>query len=488
MNLKLKLKTRRPHRPDLVKQIFVPVLLIGFLAVFQTNLTRAQSACTDQIDGKSRAQLEQELEACNQEIAEWTETLNKTRQDSASFTRDIAALTAKINAAQANIKAKNIAISNLTKDIAVKQSEISELENRLDEGKRAVASILRRTNEINSYSLLEAMLSDKDFSEFFVDIDTYASTKRALLDLSHELEDVKGLTEAEKIALNRKRESESAARAVLESAKKEVEVSQEEKKTLLAINKTKEKTYEEVLADRQAKAAQIRAVLFPLRDAEPIPFGTALRYADAASAKTGVNSALILAILKQETNLGANVGTCNRPQDSRKWREIMPGPLHYSNYIKNGRTCSGPNSPCSYRDDQSAFLRIIEEVERYDSPEGVPLSCPIGSVGWGGAMGPSQFIPTTWELFKSKIANALNLKAPDPWNPEHAVMATALYLEELIGTTGNSYVDQRTAACRYYSGKTCYGSNGPNVGLSYGNSVMALVSNIQRDIDFLRGV
>ena len=286
------------------------ILLAVFSFGFIPQTVLSQTACTDQTAGKSRAQLEQELEACNQEIIEWTSILNKTKQDSASFQRDITALTAKINAAQANIKGKNIAINNLTKDIQVKQSEIVVLDNRLTKGKKAIADILRKTNDINSYSLVEAVLSDKGLSEFFVDIDTYDSTERALAVLFDELKTTKQLTEAEKASLNKKREQEASARAALEVAKKEVEINQAEKKTLLAVNQTKEKSYEQVLKDRQAKAAQIRAVLFPLRDAGAIPFGTALQYAEVASQKSGVKPSLILAILQQESNLGANVGSC----------------------------------------------------------------------------------------------------------------------------------------------------------------------------------
>ncbi|MDP2642166.1 MAG: hypothetical protein Q8P21_02660, partial [bacterium] len=109
-------------------------LLILLSSVLPPLVTTAESVCTDQIAGKSRAELERELEACNKEIAEWTATLNKTKQNSASFARDIAALTAKINAAQVNIKAKNIAISNLSKDIAIKQSEIVVLDSRITQG------------------------------------------------------------------------------------------------------------------------------------------------------------------------------------------------------------------------------------------------------------------------------------------------------------------------------------------------------------------
>lgn len=454
------------------KKVFALLLILGFFAVQNNNL-HAQTACTDQIGGKDRAQLERELEACNKEIAEWTEILNKTKQDSASFSRDIAALTAKINAAQANIKSKNIAISNLTKDIAVKQKEISVLDTRLNKGKQAIADILRKTNEINSYSLVEAVLSDKNLSEFFVDIDTYASTERALQELFDELRNVKSLTEAEKLALNKKKEAEATAKALLEASKKEVEVNQAEKKTLLAINQTKEKTYAQVLADKQAKAAQIRAVLFPLRDSVAIPFGTALQYAQAASQKTGVRPAFILAILQQESNLGANVGSC----------VILSLSSGQTKSVNSGTVFSNGIHPTR---DLPLLENILKDLGR--DPHETRVSCPVSSTfGYGGAMGPAQFIPSTWNLMVSKIASATGSKTPDPWNPADAIMASAIFLGDLGASTGD-YTNERTAACRYYSGKTCFSNGRANVGLSYGNRVMERATALQRDIDFLQNL
>lgn len=451
--------------------IFLVIVSTGF---FPLILRAQESACTDQIAGKSRAQLERELEVCNQEIAKWTETLNKTRKDSASFATDIAILTAKINAAQANIKGKNIAIANLTKDIAKKQSEISILDTRITKGKKAIADILRKTNDINSYSLVETMFSDKNLSEFFVDIDTYASTERALADLFTELRTVRNLTETEKAALNKKREAEAAARASLEASKKEVEISQAEKKTLLAINKTREKTYEQVLADRQAKAAQIRAALFPLRDSVAIPFGTALQYAEAARAQTGIKPSLILAILQQESNLGANVGSCVITNlTSGETRSVKSGNI-FQNGIHPTR-------------DLPPLQSILNDLG--GNPLETKVSCPVSATfGYGGAMGPAQFIPSIWNLMIDRIKTAVNKAVPNPWDPQDAIMAMAIFLKDLMGTTGDPFTDQRTAACRYYSGKTCYGGNGANVGLSYGNSVMSKASAIQRDIDFLQGL
>lgn len=475
--MKAKRKKKR-HQFNLSATIFVLILMLGSFAV--SGNVSADTVCTDQVSGKSRTQLEAELEACNQEIAQWTETLNKTKNDSASFARDIAALTAKINVAQANIKGKNIAIANLTKDIAVKQSKISILDTRVMNGKKAIADILRKTNDINSYSLVETMFSDKDLSEFFVDIDTYASTEQALANLFTELRTARALTESEKNALSKKREAEAAARAAMEASKKIVEVSQAEKKTLLAINKTKEKTYEQVLADRQAKAAKIRSTLFPLYDAKPIEFGDALQYAEAASSKTGVRAAFILGIFATESGkgsdgtFGGNVGQClltNVPnKGDGKGKNTG---TFFSQVMKGSR-------------DVDPFFEITKELGL--DPYARSVSCPIlGVLGYGGAMGPAQFIPSTWNGMKLRIANATGKAIPDPWNPADAFMAAALHLMDL-GASTQDWTNERTAACIYNSGKTCYIKGGKGPGFKYGNDVMENATIIQRDIDFLQGV
>lgn len=441
---------------------FLPLLVFFIILVgIYPFLGAAQTACTSDTTGKSRAQLEQELEACNKEIAEWQATLNKTKEQSASYSRDVAALTAKINAAQANIKAKNNAITLISRDIASKQSQINVLDNRITRGRAAIADILRKTNEINSYSLVEAVLSDKDISEFFVDMDTYASTEKALSNLFAELRTTKKLTEAEKAALNKKKEQEAAAKAAMEAAKKEVEIAQKDKKTLLADSQNQEKTYAQTLADRQAKAAKIRAVLFPLVDSGAIPFGTALQYAEAASAKTGVRAALILGILQQESNLGANVGRCIITDLSTGATKNVTSGYVWTNGIHPTR-------------DLPLLQTILKNLGR--DPLSTRVSCPIAGVpGYGGAMGPTQFIPSTWKLVESKVAAFTGKATPDPWNPADAIMASAVLLQG-NGAASGTYEAERNAACKYYSGRVC--STATHIA-SYGNQVMSRASNIQ---------
>ncbi len=207
-----------------------------------------------------------------------------------------------------------------------------------------------------------------------------------------------------------------------------------------------------------------------MRDSAAIPFGTALDYANFASTKTGVRPAFILGILTQETNLGANIGTCNRVIDpiEKHWQAIMPGPTDIA-------------AGTSKRNDEAAYLRITSALGL--NPDTMPLSCPWNN-GWGGAMGPSQFIPTTWEAYSPALASLLGVSTPNPWSPKDAIMATAYYLKQL-GASEQTFTAERTAALKYYAG----GGWAKPGNAFYGDQVMAKTTNIQTNmIDPLQNI
>ncbi|MDB5194132.1 MAG: hypothetical protein JWN50_146 [Parcubacteria group bacterium] len=452
------------------KRVLIAFSIIAaiFGSLPAVTFAQAASACTSDISGRSKAELQSDLDACNAEIAQWTSVLNSTKQQSASYQRDVSALTAKINAAQASIKAKNIAITNLSQGIAEKQSVINTLNGRLEQGKQSLSEILRKTNQIDSSSLAEAMLSDKDLSDFFIDVNTYVSTEKSMEDLFNEIRGTRTQTEAAKADLDRQKQAAADAAAQLALQKKQVESDKAAKNQLLSDSQSKEKSYAQVLADRQAKAAQIRAVLFPLAGVDSqIQFGTALAYATAAGAKTGVRPALILGILQQESNLGANVGTC----------VITNLTTGETKSITSGKVF--PNGIHPTR-DLPLLQAIVTGLGR--DPLTTKVSCPIGG-GYGGAMGPTQFIPSTWKIIEGKVESALGEALADPWNPRDAIYATAFMLSG-DGAGAQTYDAERNAACRYYSGKAC----SAGVGASYGTQVMAKATAIQTNIDALQGI
>ena len=462
----------------MVKGVFAVALLALFFApsgfVF-ANLTPEQ-----------RAELERQLRAIEQEIAQTQQLLNDKSRERTSLERDIAILDAQIRQARLQIQARDIAIRRLTTDIVGKETTVGELNDKLDREKSSLAQIIRKTNKIGDYSLVELVLSQRTLSDFLGDLDSFASVKVALAASFQEIDRTRGIIQQDRDVLVGRREQEQQLRAQQEADRRYIEQQEREKQRILTQTRGEETAYQQMLQSQQRTAAEIRAALFPLVQATAIPFGDALAYAEQASAKTGVRPALILAILKQESNLGANVGTCNRPQDpaERKYDRIMPGPVHFANYTANGNSCgSGARSPCSWRDDQTALKQITARLGL--DYQTVPLSCPVAAGGWGGAMGPSQFIPTTWLMYEARLSQTLGIATPNPWNPQHAIMATALLMAD-NGAANATAAAERHAACRYYSGSACTAGRAiPNI--PYGNSVMSLAEAIQRDIDTIYG-
>lgn len=443
-------------------------LIVAFSLLFCSNLSIpyvfAVTETIETVDAQ-KDQLEAELSVLEKEIAEKEALLKKQKTQTGSIQKEISILTTQIEKAKLNIQAKSLTITKLKKEIEAKNKTIVGLEKQISDNQGYIGESIKKTSEVEMRSLVEMILSSENFSEFYIDIDTMAMLQISLQNNVEKIKKDKGTREKEKESLNKKQNAEADAKAELENTKKKTEKNEKEKNKLLGISKNQEQEYQKLIKEREKKAAEIRAALFALRDAKAIPFGDALTYAELASTKTGVRSALILAIIQQESNMGANVGTCNRSGDppSKHWKVIMPGPTDKA-------------KGDSKRDDQSAFLRITQELGI--PQEGTPLSCPWGN-GWGGAMGPSQFIPTTWELFKEKIGNALGIKTPDPWNPKHAIMATATYLSGL-GAGQGGYTAERNAACRYYSGRDCDNKSPANT--FYGDQVVSKANNIQNNM------
>jgi hypothetical protein len=150
--------------------------------------------------------------------------------------------------------------------------------------------------------------------------------------------------------------------------------------------------------------------------------------------------------------------------------------------------------------EQVVFIDLMAEIGR--DPATTPVSCPIVSDGaYGGAMGPAQFMPTTWNLYKNRIASATGSNPPSPFNNLDAITATALYLEDAYGSSSclqykadacrdyglcsaeeSRTLLERCAAAKYYAGGRWY-----TYRWAYGEPVVERARQFQKDIDVLEG-
>ncbi|MEI8174995.1 MAG: hypothetical protein WCG28_03535 [bacterium] len=401
-----------------------------------------------------------ELVQIEAQLADLINQQKEQQKQTGSLKGDVDYLTSQINALKTKIKARALVIAQLKVDIADKVNTIKSLSAKIDREYESLAQLLRNTNEFDDKTLVHLVLSGDSISSFYSDLESYTSIKQAVKQSVDVILGIKTQTETVKKDLEIKQNAETDAKVELENAQKAVVKSEAEKKTLLAISKQKESNYKVLVADKKARADKIRNALFSLRDSESIPFGIALEYAKKAEILTNVPPAFLLAIITQESNLGVDSGSCY-VTDFNTGDGVS---------VKSGKILSKVMHPTR---DIPPFRTITALVGR--DPAKTLVSCPINGYGYGGAMGPAQFIPSTWLGISKKVANALGVDSPDPWQPQHALMASAMFLKDLGATS--SYASQLKAACKYYGtgGSSC----------SYGRNVMSRVTKIQNNIDLI---
>ncbi len=438
-------------------------IVLGILLPFY-SFTHAETYKCDTPAEKERCT--ELLNQTEKELKDLSGKLDGVKQTGASIARDKEILSIQIKQAQLKIKAHELSIANIGKDIVQKTKVIQKLETEIDKGRESLGQIIRKTNQLDDYSIPEILLGNTSLSETFADLEAFDSVKLSLANVFTELRDSKKENEEAKVTLDKKRNEEIDTKVNIEANKKKVQLAEAEKQRLLNLNKNEQAGYQAIIADKASQIAKIKSALFGLRDSAAIPFEDAYKYAKNSGNKTGVRPAFILAILTQESNLGANVGSCYLTD-----KETGSG-IRVSTGVAQDRVMKPTR-------DVAPFIQITGEIGRDWTKTRV--SCPF-TVGYGGAMGPSQFIPSTWQMFKSRIGKAVGVTTPDPWNAEHAIMATAIYVSDL-GAGAQTYTAERNAACRYYSGKACSGS----LNNFYGDQVVAKANGLQANIDLIEG-
>lgn len=469
-------------------RVRIALVLFAVLVIFGTGLLAGPRLIQAQTDTSSsgstdiaarRAQLQSELDQINTQIAQTQGTLNTLGQQHKSLQNDIDTLTAQITKLQLQLKATQVQIQALQNNIVVHNNTINTLTGKLTNEQQTLAQIIRQTNEVDQYSLVELVLSAQDVSTFFGDIDTFQAVNQELNASYTQTTDTRTQTETEKQRLEDQHTQQLQLEQVEQQEQQQIQVAEAQKQKLLNSTKQSEANYKSVLSIQQQTAAQIRAELFALAGGSgQISLPNAIALAKQAGADTGVDPALILGILKQETDIGKNVGTANYQDAMSPTRDIP------------------------------VFLVITKNLGI--NPDSVKVSA-APSYGWGGAMGPAQFIPSTWACYggyintttgscgkgtdgtyqgpwqysaaKDRIAKlAGHPSTPsNPWNNTDAFVAVGMLMADNGAVKGDE-ASEREAALRYFAG---WGNADKPAYSFYGDDVMAFAAQFASDIQTL---
>lgn len=344
------------------------LLLLPVIAFFTTSVV-----AQDVIERvkEREAELEQELTEVEKEVKELQEKKDEVAEGRKTLQGEISKINLEISGKENNIRQYNSSISRLSSNIKSGEIKIQSLEQKLSLQKDHLSQLHRRLNEVEGKSYFLSTLAKETLSEFVNEKEDQWSIQEAIQDSLNEISDIRNETEDTIVNLTDNRRDVEGLRQLEVIEKLEIEKQKQKKDDLLTVTKGLEDTYQQIIGDKEKEITRIRAELFELRGTDAISFGEALEFAFEVERLAGIRPAFLLGVIKIETELGSNLGTGN-------WRDDMH----------------------PVRD--APVFEVITDTLGLNKNE-LPVSRKP-SYGWGGAMGPAQFIPSTWACYGGYVS------------------------------------------------------------------------------------
>jgi peptidoglycan hydrolase CwlO-like protein len=443
-------------KPLLILSIFCLIFLLG-----STYFVYAQ---TDK--EKEKAALEEELKRLELQIAEANRGITATEAEKQSLQYQIRKLQNEINSLSAQISRNRVVIQSLGLKIADTQGSIIKTTEKIAKSQEELSETLRILNMEGKTSTLEILLSENNLSAVFSSLN---SLERLSGETKVILDEVKKLRRSlqgykEELEVDRS-ETEKVAK-IQEAQKAEEERARAERQRLYGLT---EAEYQKQVAEKkelEKQAENIRRRIFELAglpdDVQAPTFKEAYDIAKWVESLTGIRPAFLLSILQQESSFGKNVGQCH----------IADTTSGASVHIRTGQRYSNGIHPTR---DIPPFLIITSELGR--DPLKTPVSCPL-SYGYGGAMGPAQFIPSTWMMYRDRLKSLLG-RAANPWSIRDSFLASGVLLTD-SGARARTKEGEWRAAMIYFSGGTTNSSF-----FWYADQVVTRADQFERDIQIM---
>jgi len=365
--------------------------------------------------------LKTKINILRNQIQEYQKEISSKGQQEETLQGDIVDLEKDIAKIQLEIQETQLVVQSLDLEIADKEAGIAAMQKEVEAKKKVLAQFMQELYENGNATSVELALGNNTFSDYFFQADSLESFEERTREIYDQFVYLReGIQKEREDLLNRK-EEQMNLRAMQNDQQNTLDSQEQAKNSLL--NKTKN--------DKQALSSQMGKLQDQLNAlqalGEPINIDEAISAAKYASGFTKVAPEFLLGVLRVESGLGTNVG--------------------------GGRYKTDMN-PAQW----DTFKKICSELGI--DPNSVPVSrracynsdAKDGCGGWGGAMGPGQFMPTTWLGYKSKVEKLTGSSPANPWDLKDSLVAMGLKLAAVDGVTSGDRAAWAKAAAMYLAG------------------------------------
>lgn len=422
----------------------------------------SRAGVSDQIADLNRRiqELEAEREQYQRQAQEAGTRSRTLQNEVARFNAEINQISAQIRSLEANIERTDLEISDTETDIA-------EAERTLDVHRDALGRYLQAFSEFDTDSLVTILLQNMRLSDFFDHLNNLTRTQEQLQATISSIQQLRTDLDTEKESLQEHQASLEQLRGLHEVDQRSLSSKKREKDVLLYETKGQEAKFQELVQQSTSNIERLREQIYYLQKAG-ISVEDAAAAAKLAAVGAGIRPAFLLALLEVESRLGQNVGSGNW-QDDMVQCYIRLGTVYYphrrAHYLGRAET------------EKNAFLKITSRLGL--DPDSVKVS-KEPTYGCGGAMGPAQFIPSTWLSYEAEVARLTGHNPPSPWNTVDAFTAAAIKLARGGATTR---AGEEGAARAYVGGSTTCGVGNPShICTSYSRTVLQKAAAIEGNL------
>lgn len=417
------------------------------LGVQCAAVSDSNTGCPNMSSADCKIFLQKCADYYDQQSAQLAKDLTKTSAQKNTLQAAISKLKTKIQGLEADINQGKIMVKDLNLQISDTQVSINKTSDQIQNSQNQIATILKSVyQEYQKPSFV--ILLEGNLSDFLSNLTYLDNLNSKVSDLLENTKNLELYLKGQQIKMSDNVDQLQKTIALQTLQKQQNEQNQKQQNQYLKLT---ESQYQQQLKDKteaEQKASKIKAMLFQMVGVSKIPtFGEALEVAKSAARLVNLRPAFLLAIISQESAIGRNVGQCMLTDSSTGNGKKVSSGVSIIRVMKPTR-------------DVQPFIQITTALGR--DPYDTPVSCWIPAYvrgapsGWGGAMGPAQFIASTWNLFADRLKTLLGQTA-DPWGVKDSFTAAGLYLSDL-GASAQTTSSESRAAAKYYGAAGSYNS------------------------------
>ncbi len=455
------------HKTILFCGLFISIVL--FFNVITENLSFAQTSEVEvdqEENDKLISEKREEIDEIEEKIKGFEAEIKAQQSKERTLKREIALYNNNIYKNELEIKQTKLSIEEAGIELEEIEKKIKEGEEKITRDRENLKNLIRLLYTYQQDSLLEILIFEDDISDFFNKVDAAESLKNEVFTTIIDLKNEKKELESKDKELHEQREGMGQLIQIRSGQNDSIAVLKVQKNELLEVTRGEEAQFNQLLEENKSILPSLKAQLYDLQS-----LGNKIKFEDAFSAAKhigsviGVRPAFLLGILKVESNLGKNTGSGTFENDMYGCYMRLSKIYSYreAHYIKRAE------------DEKRAFYSIIDKLGL--DPNSVKVSREP-TYGCGGAMGPAQFIPTTWAAYEQRVSDVIGHYPPNPWNLADAMAAMAVKVSDIPGVVGGDYKAEYEAAGRYLGGRNWRSKNL----FFYPNQVMLFADLYEEDM------